>query len=594
MGAGLLPSSPLPTEVSLPSRMREGRGHLSRPVTAHGLAAAAVLLAGCTREEIPDPSPPASASAKGVWFTDVAAPAGLTARNISGSPSKRYLIEAKGGGAAFLDADGDSDLDIYLLSGSTWGQPDPQAHNRLYRNDGPLTFVEVTASSGLGDTSWSMGVAVADFDNDGDADVYVTNYGANHLFENDGAGRFSDVTAVAGVGDTLWGTGAAWGDYDRDGDLDLYAANFVRFQRDLRPRAMEYCQWKGVEVFYGPEAYSGAPDVLYRNDGGGTFRDVSQAAGVRVPTPYKGFQPVFADLDDDGWPDIYVADDTTPNLFFRNLGDGTFRDLSIPSGTSHSVNGDVQAGMGVDLGDYDGDGDLDIFVTHFSDDYNTLYRNEGGGYFADVTFRVGLGAPSMPWVGWGTAFADLDNDADLDLFVANGHVYPVVDDYDLGTSYAQPNLVFANQGHGVFEDASPQAGPGLRVRKVSRGTAFGDYDDDGDVDILVLNADDTPTLLRNDGAGGHWLGVRLRGRRSNRDGIGARIQVTAGGRTQIREVRAGSSFLSSNDLRAHFGLGAATSVDRLVVNWPSGLEQVLEGLPVDRYLLIDEELELVR
>ena len=569
--------------------MGERKGHLPRPVAALGPAAAALLLAACSREGVPDPSPPASASAGELWFTDVAAEVGLTARNVSGSPSKRYLIEAKGGGAAFLDAEGDGDLDIYLLSGSTFGRPDPQAHNRLYRNDGPSPFVDVTPRSGLGDTSWSMGAAAADYDNDGDADVYVTNYGANRLFENDGAGRFSDVTAAAGVGDTLWGTGAAWGDYDRDGDLDLYAANFVRFRRGLRPRAMEYCQWKGVEVFYGPEAYPGAPDVLYRNDGGGAFRDVSQAAGVGVATPYKGFQPVFADLDDDGWPDIYVANDTTPNLFFRNLGDGTFRDVSLRSGASHNVSGHVQAGMGVDLGDYDGDGDLDLFVTHFSDDYNTLYRNDGGGYFSDVTFRSGLGAASMPWVGWGTAFADLDNDADLDLFVANGHVYPVVDDHDLGTSYAQPNLVFANQGRGVYDDASAVAGPGLRVRKVSRGTAFGDYDDDGDVDILVLNADDTPTLLRNDGAGGHWLGVRLRGRTSNRDGVGARIRVTAGGRTQVREVRAGASFLSSNDLRAHFGLGAATSVDRLAVSWPSGSVQILEALPVDRYLLIDEK-----
>ena len=565
--------------------MGERKGHLPRPVAALGPAAAAVLLAACSREGVPDPS----ASAGELWFTDVAAEVGLTARNVSGSPSKRYLIEAKGGGAAFLDAEGDGDLDIYLLSGSTFGRPDPQAHNRLYRNDGPSPFVDVTPRSGLGDTSWSMGAAAADYDNDGDADVYVTNYGANRLFENDGAGRFSDVTAAAGVGDTLWGTGAAWGDYDRDGDLDLYAANFVRFRRGLRPRAMEYCQWKGVEVFYGPEAYPGAPDVLYRNDGGGAFRDVSQAAGVGVATPYKGFQPVFADLDDDGWPDIYVANDTTPNLFFRNLRDGTFRDVSLRSGASHNVSGHVQAGMGVDLGDYDGDGDLDLFVTHFSDDYNTLYRNDGGGYFSDVTFRSGLGAASMPWVGWGTAFADLDNDADLDLFVANGHVYPVVDDHDLGTSYAQPNLVFANQGRGVYDDASAVAGPGLRVRKVSRGTAFGDYDDDGDVDILVLNADDTPTLLRNDGAGGHWLGVRLRGRTSNRDGVGARIRVTAGGRTQVREVRAGASFLSSNDLRAHFGLGAATSVDRLAVSWPSGSVQILEALPVDRYLLIDEK-----
>ena len=448
--------------------MREGRGHLPRPVTALCLAGAALLLAGCSQEQGPDPALPDFASGRGLWFTDVAAEAGLSVRNVSGSPDKRYLIEAKGGGAAFLDADGDGDLDIYLLSGSTFGRPDPLAHNRLYRNDNPRPFVDVTAGSGLGDTSWSMGAAAADYDNDGDADVYVTNYGANRLFENDGSGRFFDLTAAAGVGDTLWGTGAAWGDYDRDGDLDLYAANFVRFRKDLRPRSMEYCQWKGVEVFYGPEAYRGAPDVLYRNDGG-AFRDVSQVSGVRVATPYKGFQPVFADLDDDGWPDIYVADDTTPNLFFRNLGDGTFRDISLRSGTSHNVSGDVQAGMGVDLGDYDGDGDLDLYVTHFSDDYNTLYRNDGGGYFSDVTFGAGLGEASMPWVGWGTAFADLDNDADLDLFVANGHVYPVVDDHDLGTSYAQPNLVFANRGQGVFEDASALAGPGLRVHKVSRG-----------------------------------------------------------------------------------------------------------------------------
>ena len=555
-----------------------------------------LLLCACG-EDASDPIPPplvGGAPSTSLRFVDVTAEVGLGTRNVSGSPAKRYLIEAKGGGVGFFDADGDGDVDAYLLSGSAFEALDPRPSNSLYRNDGGARFVDVTAASGLGDTSWSMGCAAADFDNDGDADIYVTNYGPNRLFRNAGDGVFADITGAAGVGDAHWGTGAAWGDYDRDGDVDLYAANFVRFVKDFRPRAMEYCMWKGVEVFYGPEAYSGDADVLYRNEGDGTFVDVSDASGVRARTPYNGFQALFGDLDDDGWPDIYVADDTTPNLLYSNRGDGTFGDVSLRSGASHSVGGDVQAGMGADLGDYDGDGDFDLFVTHFSDDYNTLYRNDGGGYFRDITFAAGLGEASLPWVGWGTGFFDADNDTDLDIFVANGHVYPVVDDHDLGTSYAQPNLLFENLGTS-YRDVSAAAGPGLQVRKVSRGAAFADYDDDGDIDILVLNVDDLPTLLRNDtdAAERHWLGLRLQGHASNRDGIGARIEVVTGARRQLREVRAGSSFLSMNDLRVHFGLGPAATVDRLVVRWPSGVEQSFADVAVDHYLLVDEDAGLI-
>ena len=526
-----------------------------------------------------------------VQFVDVAAQAGITVRNVSGELDKTSLLEAKGGGGGFFDYDNDGDLDAYVISGSSFKSfPTGQVpSNRLYRNEGKGTFADVTAQAGVGDTSWSMGCTAADYDNDGDLDLYITNYGANRLYRNEGDGTFADATAQAGVGDSRWGTGSAFGDYDLDGDLDLYVANFVQFHPDQPPISDQFSVWRNIRVYPGPRAYAGYADVLYRNEGDGTFADVTRQAGAIGLAAYNGFQCLFGDLDNDGYPDIYVADDTTPNLLYMNRGDGSFEDISLASGSSHSDDGLEQAGMGAALGDYDNDGDFDIFVTHFSGDYNTLYRNEGGRFFRDVSYAAGVAEASMPAVGWGTGFFDYDNDGDLDLFVANGHVYPIIDDYDLGISYAQRNFLFENLGNGTFAEVALESGSGFGVEKVSRGAAFGDYDDDGDVDILVLNVDETPTLLRNDGGNRrHWFSLSTVGMQSNRDGIGARILVEAGGLRQIREVGAGSSFLSHNDLRVHVGLGEAEKVERLEIRWPSGLVQEFSDLQADRFWVLTE------
>ena len=541
----------------------------------------AVLLfgaGGCAPSEQP-PLP-------SVRFVDVVAQAGLTATNRSGNRKKSYIIEAKGGGTGLFDCDGDSDLDAYLINGSSFAgfRSGHNPYNRLYRNRGNGTFEDISLQAGVGDTSWSMGCAAADIDNDGDLDLYVTNYGPNRLFRNRGDCTFDDITAVAGVGDERWGAGAAFGDYDIDGDLDLYLANYLQFDPAVAPDIGSRMRWKDLDVFPGPESYAGEADVLYRNDGGGIFTDVT-GKSLAVAS-FKGFQPVFVDVDDDGYPDIYVTDDTTPNLLFHNRGDGTFEDVSFTSGASHSEDGGAQSGMGTAVGDYDNDGDLDLYVTNFSDDYNTLYRNEGG-YFTDLSFAAGVAEPSMPFVGWGTAFFDFDNDGDLDLYVANGHVYAAVDDFDLGTSYAQRDLLFENIGNGRFEEIGQLVG--LTAEKVSRGAAFGDIDNDGDVDVLVLNVDDTPSLLRNDGGNRrNWLTVSTEGTVSNRDGIGARVEVTSGSRRQIREVRSGSSFLSHSDLRLHFGLDTATEVELLTIRWPSGVTQEFRHIEANQSIRITE------
>lgn len=500
------------------------------------LGGAGLLLFGCGGEA-PTPREP-------VVFVDVAQQAGLHGRNVSGKPQKTYIIESKGGGAGLFDYDDDGYLDAFLINGSSFDPlPDPRPSNRLYRNRGDGTFAE--------------------------------------------------VAQAAGVADSRWSTGVAWGDYDVDGDVDLYVANFVRFDPDELAEADLYQLWKGIKIFQGPNAYEGEQDALYRNQGDGTFDDVTAQIGV-APVAYNGFQPVFVDCDSDGDLDLYVANDTDPNLLLCNLGNGRFKDVSLATGTSHSADGEEQAGMGVAFGDYDTDGDFDFFVTHFSEDYYTLYRSEGGSLFTDVSHAVGVGEVSMPFVGWGTGFFDCDNDGDLDLFTANGHVYPVLDDFDVGTRYAQRNFLFDNDGRGSFIEIGARAGSGLALEKVSRGAAFGDYDNDGDIDILVLNIDDTPTLLRNDGGNrNHWLQVSLIGTTSNRDGIGARIEAAAAGRVQIRQIAAGTSFLSHSDIRAHFGLQQATKVERLVVRWPGGRVEEFRDLDANQWLVIAEGQGLV-
>ena len=557
------------------------RGEIAAVWTALGMVWA---LVAC----VPDPLPTVPQQPVPL-FADATQQAGLHWQHRSGGPEKWHILEAKGGGAAFLDYDGDGYLDIYLVNGSTLertGHVSP-LDNALYRNTGGGRFADVTAAAGANDTSWGMGCVAADYDNDGNADLYITNYGANRLYRNGGDGRFADATVSAGVGDDRWSTGAAFGDYDLDGDLDLYVANYVDFDPDIRREDRPFCQWKSVDVFCGPRSLRGAADRLYRNEGDGRFVDKTADAGVEDRHKYYGFAALFSDYDQDGWPDLFVANDSTPNLLYHNRGDGRFEDVALAEGVAYNYAGKGQAGMGAAWGDYDGDGFLDLFITHFASDYNTLYRNERGRFFVDVTLKAGLGDKSLPYVGWGTCFIDYDHDRDLDLFVANGHVYPQVDRLQLSEeTYAQPNQLFENRGDGTF--GGVEGVKALQKRRVSRGACRGDYDNDGDLDLLILNLDDLPTLMRNDSATGHWFAVRLVGRRSNRDGVGARIAVFSAGKKQVREAVAGSSFLGGHDPRLHFGLAGSSKVDSLEVRWPSGIVDRLYELSADQLVVLVE------
>ena len=527
-----------------------------------------------------------------IRMTDVAAQAGLTLLNIHGGPAKDYIVDTNGNGAAWFDYDRDNDLDVAIVGGSTRENltkgGDPLV--TLYQNDGNGRFRDVTARSGFNRRGWGMGACVADVDNDGFQDLYVTAFGPNALYRNTGDGTFRDVTAAAGVGNARWGMNCAFGDYDRDGDVDLYVANYVRFdeQTSGTPGTMPNCRYQGLSVFCGPVGLASEPDVLYRNNGDGTFTDVSVRAGITDPSGY-GFAVLFSDLDDDGWPDLFVANDSVPSLLFRNNQNGTFTEAGLASGVALSGDGRAQASMGADAGDYDGDGDLDLVVTTFAGDYNTLFENVGKGLFSDVTYAAGLGVAALPYLGWGVGLVDMDNDGLLDLFTANGHVYPSVDRQGRGVRFLQRKQLFRSLGNKRFRDVTDETGGGLLVEKSSRGAAFGDYDNDGDIDVLVININDRPTLLRNDTTGGgHSVTIRLIGTKSNRDGIGAKVRVDTGGRTQTTEVRSGASYLSHNDVRAHFGLGTATRVDRIEIRWPSGGVDTATGLPVDRFYVAQE------
>jgi hypothetical protein len=529
----------------------------------------------------------ASSQGPGPHFVDMALELGLTRRHTGGGPEKGYIAEAKGGGAALLDFDGDGDLDIYWVNGATLEAPDQGAGNVLYRNEGARGFADLTASFGVEGRGWGMGALSADYDNDGDADLYLTALGEDLLYRNDGADGFADATARAGLSSPEWSTGAAFADHDLDGDLDLYVAQYARFRPDQIPRLGS--QWKGVKVFVGPRGLEPLPDLLYRNEGDGTFADISRESGISLVEPGYGFGVLFADCDADGDPDLYVANDSSPNHLFRNEGQGRFSEVGLEANAAYGEMGQAQASMGVAWGDVDNDGRPEIFVTNFEDDYNTLYHNEGRGLFSDISFAAGLGRPSLPFVGFGAGFLDFDHDGDLDLLVANGHVYPQIDRSGSGTTYAQPGHLYENRGDGRFDLLPPRPGDGLGIPRVSRGSCIGDLDNDGDLDIFVANLNDRPSLLVNQrGNQQHWLGIKLAGRGSNRDGIGARLKLWAGGRRQVREVLCGSSFLCSEDPRAHFGLGKTGRVDSLEVHWPGGGVQRLADLPVNCYLLIEE------
>lgn len=528
-----------------------------------------------------------------VTFVNVAAKAGLGDPVVYGGiDRKRYIIETNGCGVAFFDYDGDGWMDVLVLSGTRL--EGSKASNRLYRNTRNGTFADVTSAAGLVRTGWASAVTVGDYDNDGDEDLFITYWGQNVLYRNNGNGTFADVTAAAGVATSgvRWGSGCAFVDYDRDGLLDLFVANYLKFDLATAPEPGKgtNCSWKGVPVNCGPKGLPTDTHLLYRNAGNGTFVDVSERSGVAKVEGRYAMTATVTDFDSDGWPDVYVACDSTASILYRNNRDGTFTDVALEAGCAYNEDGQAQAGMGVASGDYDGDGRPDLFKTHFSDDLPALYRNTGKGYYEDASRKAGFDITR--YVQWGAGLVDFDNDGWSDLLVATGSVYPEVEKVYPAYPYRGPRLVYHNLGNGRFREATAACGPDVLIPKSSRGCAFGDYDNDGDVDVLVMNMNEAPQLLRNDYAGrpaaNHWLGVKLRGTISNRSAIGARVWVTAGGRVQLQELTSQSSYYSFNDPRLHFGLGRSPRPDVVEVRWPSGRTERFTGITGDRVVVLEE------
>ena len=626
------PDKPQNIPLPRPSGMATGSIHSpvkdshSRPITAGGFV---------------DNAP--------VVFVDITHQAGLDKfHQRSGSPEKSTIIDAPGSGVALLDYDNDGWLDIYLVNGSTvaavkGAEPAPRA--MLLHNNHDGTFTDVTEKAGVSNDRWGFGVAVADYDNDGWPDIYVSNYGKNRLYHNNHDGTFTDVAEKAGVALGGWSSGATWGDYDRDGLLDLFVPGYVHYDLDHPVLAGKggvpegACQYRGVNVFCGPMGLLGEGDHLFHNNGDGTFTDVSLKAGVADHEGRYGFASVFADVDDDGWPDLIVANDSTPNYLYRNRHDGTFEDISYMSGFALNEEGRAQASMGIAFGDYNHSGRLGLFITTFSDDYKTLYRNDGDASFTDVSFKAGLGSATIPFLGWGTGFLDFDNDGLLDLFIANGHVYPIADQRDWGSTWAQRPQLFRNLDGAKFQEVPPSTGSGLASVVCARGAAFGDLFNDGHIDVVLNNLDSPPTLLRNVVRNSnHWLTLKLvapalspvpspsvvgarfslpaqagvssaqstassvavadRGarpslshtppHRSSRDAIGAKVFLTVGGVRQRADVSSGASYASSSDPRLHFGLGSASKVDKLEIFWPSGLREEVTLPCIDCIVLVIE------
>lgn len=518
---------------------------------------------------------------EGPQFVEVSASAGISFCHQNGAKGDKEPVETMGSGVAFFDYNNDGLLDLYFVNSV--------GPANLYRNLGQGHFAEQASQAGVANSGYGMGGFPADYDNDGDADLYLTCYGPNILYRNEGNGFFVDATLRAKVGNPGLSTGAAFADYDLDGDLDLYVANYAEYRLELN----QVCtRAKGIRVYCGPEAYQPTPDVFYRNDGEGRFADITGAVGL-LPRAAKELGAVFTDYDQDGDPDLYVAGDRTGNLLYRNEGK-RFVEVGQMAGVTYNDAGKALAGMGVAAGDYDGDGWFDLFVTNYQWETNSLYKNLGNGFFSYTTFGAGLGLSTLTFLKWGTFFCDYDNDGDQDLFVANGHLDDNVEQFDKVT-YAQQNQLFRNDGNGRFTDVRDLSGPGMLIKQVSRGAAWGDYDSDGDQDFAVANNNQPAALLRNDGGNqGHWIGLKLVGaagtgpgkKRDNRDAIGARVEVRAGGRRQVDEVRSGSSYLSQSDLQLHFGLGGATQVDQVEIRWPSGDIQRLANLPADQVVLV--------
>jgi hypothetical protein len=525
-------------------------------------------------------------------LVDVSSAAGLSAPTIYGGvENKKYILESTGCGCAFIDYDNDGWMDLFLLSGTRLEGAPAGATNRLYKNNRDGTFTDVTEKAGLGAAGWASAVCVGDFNNDGFEDLFCTGFGQNTLYRNNGDGTFTDVTKAAGLlsAEPRWGAGCSFLDYNRDGHLDLFVSNYVRFSFEHAPVPGENtnCHWKGIPVECGPRGMPTGRHFLYRNNGDGTFTDVSEQAGIAKATPGYGMTVVAADLDEDGWPDIYVACDSTPSLLFMNNHDGTFREEGVLRGVALSEDGGEQAGMGVGIGDYDLDGHLDLFKTHFADDANGLYRNDGSGNFDDVTRTSGIGVETR-YVCWGAGIVDLDNDGHPDVFMVTGNVYPEVERKLPQYPNKSPRAVFRNLGNGTFEELMETAGPAVVEAHCSRGCAFGDFDNDGDVDVLVVNLNEPPSLLRNDLTGKqNWIKVKLEGVKSNRSAIGARVLARYGGKTQAQAVVSQSSFYSCNDPRLHFGLGSSTSVD-LDVYWPNGLHESFKQIPANQLITFRE------
>jgi enediyne biosynthesis protein E4 len=572
--------------------------------TLGGALGAALLPPRAGAGTLLAPAPPPA------LFTDVTAAAGLLrATNVSGSPDdKQTILEEMGGGAAFFDYDHDGWLDIFLVNGTSLAPAvrDRRPRSYLFHNNRDGTFTDVTEKAGLTHSGWGQGCCVGDYDNDGHDDLFVTYWGKSVLYRNNGDGTFTDVSEKAGVTGPphRWGAGCCFLDYDRDGHLDLFVASYLAFDPATAPRPGQatYCRYNDIPVPCGPLGFAGGTNALYRNRGDGTFEDVSEASGIArprgsssmvfvgsrwQPTGSYGMGAAAADFDNDGWPDIYVACDTAPSLLYRNNKDGTFREVGIPSGTAFDSEGAALAGMGVGVGDFDGDGWLDIVRTNFSEQVTTLYRNYGGG-FEEVSLRAGLGV-NRKHLGFGVDFFDFDNDGWADILVVNGHVYAQIAQRNLHLKYRQPKVLYRNLGNGRFADVSARAGAAIVAENLGRGCAFGDFDNDGDVDVIVNNLDGPPTLLRNDaGGGGHSILVRCVGTKSNRSAIGARVRVTCGDRSQIREVMSGGSYYSQSDLRLHFGLGPAAAPVTVEVSWPSGLKEAFRDLPADHIVVIQE------
>ncbi len=528
-----------------------------------------------------------------ISFTDIATASGLTQPNTFGGKEKKDLIlESTGTGVAIFDFDGDGSNDLFIANGTTLagGAPSPSF---LYKNDGQGHFTELGRQAGLTKVGWAQAACAGDFDNDGHPDLFITYYGSNSLYRNLGNGRFSDVTKSTGLPDSgiRWGSGCAFVDYDRDGYLDIFVANYIDFDLATAPKpgSGKNCIWKGIPVWCGPHGLPSGHNALYHNNRDGTFTDVSEKAGILKPGGRNGLGVLAADFDNDGWPDIYVACDQTPSLLYRNNHDGTFTEIGGPSGVAYNADGRLQAGMGIAVADYEGKGFLGIAKTNFSGDRPSLYRNQDGRFFEDVSEEAGLGRNQL--LGWGIAFLDVDEDGWPDLVMANGHVYPEIDRSKVGETYRQKTLLYRNLGNGRFGDITAAAGPGFAVARPSRGLATGDLDGDGRPEIVIVNMNERPTLLKNSGPRGNWLAVSLTGTRSNRSAIGARVIIEAGGRKQMSEVTGGGSYYSQNSLTQYFGLGKAAQVDRITVRWPNGESQMFTTVQANRTIRITEGRE---